>query len=164
MVLLAGCGAGGGGRTAPAGAGGPVPAVPTPTRAPTTASWSSVKPNALYARTDIGGAYRWDPTTMGWMPIVAGTGPGPAGSRFHGIDSVALDPDNDQPIYIATGKHTFEADGSIFVSHDRGDTWTHVDLPLPLGSSNPGRAMGDRPIVYPHLPSALFHGARTAGL
>ena len=132
-------------------------------------TWSSIKrggaglglhprsANVLHARTDVGGAYRWDPTTMGWTPIADG-------NRFHGIESVALDPNDDQPIYIATGKHTFEANGRIFASCDRGGTWKPVDLPFPLGGGNPGRAMDERLMVAPHLPSTLFHGARSAGM
>ena len=138
-------------------------------------TWSSIKrggpglglhprpANVLHARTDVGGAYRWDPTTMGWTPIADGGSLRAAGNRFHGIESVALDPNDDQPIYIATGKYTFEANGRIFASGDRGVTWTHLDLPFPLGGNNPGRAMGGRPVVEPHLPSTLFHGPRTAG-
>lgn len=171
MIVLAGCGAGGG-SLASAG----VPA-PTPTPPPTT--WSNIKrggegsvtglafhptsANVLYARTDIGGAYRWDPITMSWTPIAGGIGASAAQSRFRGIESILLDPNNDQPIYIATGKYTFVANGRIFASSDRGATWTHLDLPFPLGGNNPGRAMDGRPMVEPHLPSTLFHGPRTAG-
>jgi hypothetical protein len=94
-------------------------------------------------------------------------GPGHDGLDAHrqpGIESVALDPNDDQPIYIATGKHTFEANGRIFASSDRGGTWKHVDLPFPLGGGNPGRAMDERLMVVPHLPSMLFHGSRSAGM
>jgi hypothetical protein len=149
MLLLIGYSAEGG---SPARAGGPVPVVPVPAT------------NVLHARTDVGGAYRWDPITMSWAPITNGVGPGAAGSRFRGIESIALDPNDDQPLYIATRKQTFEANGRIFVSSDHGHSWTHVDLPFPLGDGNPGRAMGERPMVVPHLPSTLFQGARMAGL
>jgi hypothetical protein len=177
MLLLIGYSAEGG---SPARAGGPVPVVPVPAPTSTATTWFSIKrgghgavtglmfhptaTNVLHARTDVGGAYRWDPTTMSWAPITNGVGPGAAGSRFHGIESIALDPNDDQPLYIATRKQTFEANGRIFVSSDHGHSWTHVDLPFPLGDGNPGRAMGERPMVVPHLPSTLFHGARTAGL
>jgi hypothetical protein len=155
MILLAGCGTGGGGGTSLARAGGPVPVMSAP--APTTTAPGSFMPggagsvtglafhptsvNVLYARTDAGGAYRWDPTTMSWTSIADGAGLGAARSRFHGMSSIALDLNDDQPVYIATGKYTFEANGRIYVSNDRGRTWTHVDL-----------------------PSAPSFGARTAGL
>ena len=52
------------------------------------------------------------------------------------VGKCALDPNDDQPIYIATGKHTFEANGRIFASSDRGGSWKHVDLPFPLGGNH----------------------------
>ena len=120
--------------------------------------------NLLYARTDIGGAYRWNAATSSWTPITDGLGFGAAESRFHGIESIAVDPNNDQLVYMATGMYTFEGNGRLYISSDRGDHWTHVDLPFPLGGNNPGRAMGERLVVDPNKPSTLFYGSRTAGL
>jgi hypothetical protein len=187
--LLAACGGGGGGSTGTgAGTGTAVaqpPAPVTPVQPPETVAaaptkWSSVKfggggyvtglvyhpasANLLYARTDIGGAYRWNPTAQSWTPITDGLGFGAAESRFHGIESIALDPNNDQLVYMATGMYTFEGNGRLYISNNRGDTWTHVDLPFPLGGNNPGRAMGERLMVDPNKPSTLFFGSRTAGL
>ena len=120
--------------------------------------------NLLYARTDIGGAYRWNPATSSWTPITDGLGFSATESRFHGIESIALDPNNDQLVYMATGMYTFEGNGRLYISSDRGDHWTHVDLPFPLGGNNGGRAMGERLMVDPNKPSTLFYGSRTAGL
>jgi len=181
LMVLAGCGSGGGSAgTAPAAeAVAVVPPVATPT-APATATWNSVKwggggyvtgliyhpttANLLYARTDIGGAYRWDPSTSSWTPITDGAGFGAAESKYHGIESIALDPNNDQLVYMATGMYTFEGNGRLYLSSDRGTHWTHVDLPFPLGGNNGGRAMGERLMVDPNKPSILFYGSRTAGL
>ena len=120
--------------------------------------------NLLYARTDIGGAYRWKQATSSWTPITDGLGFGAAESKYHGIESIALDPNNDQLVYMATGMYTFEGNGRLYVSSDRGDHWTHIDLPFPLGGNNGGRAMGERLMVDPNKPSILFYGSRTAGL
>jgi xyloglucan-specific exo-beta-1,4-glucanase len=118
----------------------------------------------LYARTDIGGAYRWNPAVSTWTPITDGLGFGAAESRFHGVESIALDPNNDQLVYMATGMYTFEGNGRLYISSNRGDTWAHVPLPFPLGGNNPGRAIGERLMVDPNKPSTLFFGSRTAGL
>ncbi|MGW8392618.1 dockerin [Pseudoduganella sp. HUAS MS19] len=120
--------------------------------------------NLLYARTDIGGAYRWNPATSSWTPITDGLGFGAAESKYHGVESIALDPNNDQLVYMATGMYTFEGNGRLYISSDRGDHWTHVDLPFPLGGNNSGRAIGERLMVDPNKPSTLFYGSRTAGL
>jgi hypothetical protein len=184
LLVVASCGGGGGGNAT--GMSAPVLQTPGPTP-PTTGTgttsattWASVKwggggyvsglifhpttANLLYARTDIGGAYRWDQASASWTPITDGLGFGAAESKYHGIESIALDPNNDQLVYMATGMYTFEGNGRLYLSSDRGNHWTHVDLPFPLGGNNGGRAIGERLMVDPNQPSILFYGSRTTGL
>lgn len=118
----------------------------------------------LYARTDIGGAYRWNPVNSSWTPITDGAGFGAAESRFHGVESMAVDPTDDRNVYMATGMYTFEPNGRLYISSDRGDTWTNVDLPVKVGGNNSGRAMGERLMVDPNKPNILYFGSREAGL
>jgi hypothetical protein len=120
--------------------------------------------NVLYARTDIGGAYRWNEATTSWVPITDGVGFSAAESRYHGVESIAVDPNNDQLVYMAAGMYTFGGNGRLYISSDRGDHWTHVGLPFPLAGNSPGRAIGERLTVDPNKPSTLFYGSRTAGL
>ena len=120
--------------------------------------------NLLYARTDVGGAYRWNQSTASWLPITDGLGFGAAESKYHGIESIAVDPNNDQIIYMAAGMYTTEGNGRLYISSDRGDHWTHVGLPFPLAGNSPGRAIGERLTVDPNKPSTLFYATRTAGL
>jgi len=136
------------------GAGGYVPGL---VFHPTTA-------NLLYARTDIGGAYRWNQATASWVPITDGLGFGAAESQYHGIESMAVDPNNDQLVYMAAGMYIGAGNGRLYISSDRGDHWTYVGLPFPLGGNNPGRAIGERLTVDPNKPSTLFYATRTAGL
>ena len=173
-ALLAGCS---GGNTTP-GASGTAPVLAATVGSATT--YSSVKwggggyvtgliyhpttANVLYARTDIGGAYRWNQATSSWTPITDGIGFNGGESRFHGAESIALDPNNDQLVYMVTGMYTFEGNGRIYISSDRGTTWTHYDLPFPVGGNNPARAIGERLSVDPNNPATLFYGSRTAGL
>jgi hypothetical protein len=120
--------------------------------------------NLLYARTDIGGAYRWNAANSTWTPITDGLGFGAAESKYHGIESIALDPNDDKLVYMATGMYTFEGNGRLYISSDRGDTWSHVPLPFTLGGNNPGRALGERLAVDPNKPSTLYFGSRESGL
>jgi len=120
--------------------------------------------NLLYARTDVGGAYRWNQAAASWVPITDGLGFGAAESRYHGIESIAVDPNDDRLVYMAAGMYTSEGNGRLYISSDRGDHWTHVDLPFPLAGNSPGRAIGERLTVDPNKPSTLFYGTRTAGL
>ncbi|HJV69348.1 dockerin [Ideonella sp.] len=120
--------------------------------------------NLLYARTDIGGAYRWNPAASSWTPITDGLGFSATEGRYHGIESIAVDPNNDQIVYMATGMYTFEGNGRLYISSDRGDHWTYVGLPFSLGGNNTGRAIGERLVVDPNKPSTMLYGSREAGL
>ncbi len=122
-------------------------------------------PNAIdvyYARTDIGGVYRWDRNASGWEAI---TDNFDVTEGYHiGAESVALDPNDDFRIYMSTGLYVPNGNGRIYISTDRGDSWAHAELPFPVGANNDGRAIGERMMVDPNLPSTLFYGSRTAGL
>ena len=179
-ALLSACGGGTDNRASDTGAAPRLLAASGKVSTTGGTTWNSVKfggggyvtglifhptsPHVLYARTDIGGAYRWNQQTSSWTPITDGLGFGAAESRFHGVESIAVDPTNDDLVYMATGMYTFEGNGRLYISSDRGDTWTHVDLPFPIGGNNAGRAMGERLMVDPNMPSTLFYGSRTAGL
>lgn len=120
-------------------------------------------PNVLYARTDIGGAYRWNPATSSWVPITDSMG---VSEGFHmGSESMALDPNDDQRVYMSTGLYTWAGrNGRLSISTDRGDNWTHVDLPFRVGANDQGRAIGERMMVDPNKSSVLYYGTRTSGL
>jgi hypothetical protein len=125
--------------------------------------------NLMYARTDIGGAYRWNNSNGSWTPITDGIGFAGGESRFHGVESLALDPTNDQLVYMVTGMYTTDGGGNpqngrLYVSSNRGATWTHYDLPFPVGGNEDARAIGERLKLDPTNPSTMFYASRTAGL
>jgi xyloglucan-specific exo-beta-1,4-glucanase len=117
----------------------------------------------LYARTDVGGAYRWDPANSSWIAL--NDGMTAAEGFHHGVESLALDPNNDQFVYIVTGiSASADATARLYTSNNRGNSWTYVNLPFSAGANNLGRAIGERLMVDPNKPSTLFFGSRTAGL
>ncbi|GAB3453988.1 hypothetical protein GCM10027321_04690 [Massilia terrae] len=123
----------------------------------------------MYARTDIGGAYRWNNSNGSWTPITDGPGFGGGESEFHGVESIALDPSNDQLVYLVTGMYTVDGGGNpqngrIYASSNRGASWTHYDLPFPVGGNEDARAIGERLQLDPTNPSTMFYASRTAGL
>jgi hypothetical protein len=123
----------------------------------------------MYARTDIGGAYRWNNFNGSWTPITDGVGFSGGESEFHGVESIGLDPTNDQRVYLVTGMYTKGGSGDlvngrIYASSNRGATWTHYDLPFPVGGNEGGRAIGERLKLDPTNPSTMFYASRTAGL
>ena len=120
-------------------------------------------PNVLYARTDIGGVYRWNATTSTWVAITDGLGI--KEGFFQGSESLALDPNDDKRVYMSTGLYDWDGrNGRLYISTDRGDNWTHVDLPFRTGANDPGRAIGERLMVDPNKSSVLYYGTRTSGL
>jgi hypothetical protein len=178
-VLLAGLIAGCSGGDSSTASNGTPKLLATSTAVPT--SWTSVKwggggyvtgliyhptnSSLLYARTDVGGIYRWNATNSSWIPLTDGVGFGAGEERFHGVESIALDPTNDQLVYITTSDTTYwGSNGRIYISSDRGSTWTHYDLPFPVGGNDTGRAIGERLKVDPTNPTTLYYGSRTAGL
>ncbi len=124
--------------------------------------------NVMYARTDVGGAYRWNGGGS-WTPITDGIGFGGGDGAYHGVESIAVDPANDNKVYLVTGitSHDWQGtpiNGRIYVSGDRGASWTHYDLPFPVGGNENARAIGERLKADPTNPSTLFYASRTAGL
>jgi hypothetical protein len=117
-----------------------------------------------YARTDVGGAYRWDDAAKHWVPLTDWLSADDA--NLSGIDSIALDPHDTGWVYLAAGTYTTERVGNaaILRSHDRGHTFQRADLPFKLGGNELGRGNGERLAVDPHNGHILFLGSRTAGL
>ncbi|MGY1410874.1 cellulase [Luteimonas sp. A611] len=118
----------------------------------------------LYARTDIGGAYRWESVGRRWTPLLDWMGEDDRGRL--GIESLALDPSDPDRLYLAVGTYLHErgADGAILRSHDRGATFQRAALPFKLGGNEQGRGNGERLTVDPNDGRVLLLGTRAHGL
>ena len=113
----------------------------------------------MYARTDVGGAYRWDTTAQRWIPITDGIGD----VDFTGIESLAVDPSDPNRVYLAAGIYS-RGKAAILRSADQGRTWLHTDVPFKMGGNESGRFNGDRLAVDPNNGAILFFGSRRDGL
>jgi photosystem II stability/assembly factor-like uncharacterized protein len=118
----------------------------------------------VYARTDMGGAYRWSCSDHQWIPLTD------MFDREHaddmGILSLALDPNDANRVYMACGKYTqsWAKTGALLSSIDRGTTWTRSPLPVKIGGNEEGRGAGERLQVDPNNGSILFLGTTNDGL
>jgi hypothetical protein len=119
--------------------------------------------NLIYARTDIGGAYRWNSTTNLWVPLMDWV-------TFNnwnmmGVESLATDPVNPNNLYIMAGTYTnswTSQNGTLLISHDQGATFpTQVTMPFKAGGNMPARNMGERLVVDPNDNNILFFAARS---
>ncbi|ONI86360.1 carbohydrate-binding protein [Saccharothrix sp. ALI-22-I] len=116
----------------------------------------------LYARTDMGGAYRWDGKAGQWVPLTDWV----ADWNMLGIESVATDPVDPERLYLATGTYTnhWAGNGAILRSTDQGKTFQRTDLPFKLGGNEDGRSMGERLAIDPADNRTLYLGTRKNGL
>jgi photosystem II stability/assembly factor-like uncharacterized protein len=117
-----------------------------------------------YVRTDIGGAYRWDTDDHRWIPLTDFIGL--SDLNYLGVESIGLDPSDPDRLYLATGTYTesFEGNGAMLLSGDRGRHFKIVPLPIKLGANDAGRFAGERLSVDPHLGPLIYFGSRLNGL
>lgn len=125
--------------------------------------FSPVEKGLVYARTDVGGAYRWNGADQTWIPLNDDL---PRDSSFMGIESIAPDPVDPNRVYAAAGTYvkSWAGNGAILKSEDRGNSWTRIDMPIQMGGNENGRSNGERLAVDPDQPSILYFGSRAKGL
>ena len=118
----------------------------------------------LYARTDMGGAYRWDVAAEQWIPLTDWVGE--KDWNLLGIDSVATDPVDPKRLYLAAGTYTNEwaGNGALLRSANRGRTFKRTPLPFKLGANEDGRGAGERLVINPKDNGTLLLGTRKNGL
>lgn len=124
--------------------------------------YNPTEEGVAYAKTDMGGAYRWNKETSRWDCITDCIGADDW--NLNGIESVATDPIEPNRVYLACGTYSNLGKGAIFVSEDYGSNWVKVDLPFGLGGNEVGRGAGERLMVDPNDNSILYFGTRTNGL
>lgn len=117
-----------------------------------------------YARTDIGGAYRWDDRAARWTPLTDQLGWDDW--NLLGVEALAVDPVHPDRLYLAVGTYaqSWAGNGAVLRSEDRGTTWTRTDLDVKLGGNEDGRGAGERLLVDPRDSDTLWLGTRHDGL
>lgn len=117
-----------------------------------------------YARTDVGGAYRWDDRMQRWVALTDWLAP--EDDNLMGIESIATDPSDPERVYLAAGTYLNAkvGNGAILRSSDRGQHFQRTNLPFKLGGNEMGRGNGERLAVDPNDGRVLFFGSRGAGL
>lgn len=117
-----------------------------------------------YARTDIGGAYRWDDRAARWTPLTDHLGWDDW--NLLGVEAIAVDPAHPDRVYLALGTYaqSWASNGAVLRSDDRGATWSRTDLAVKLGGNEDGRGMGERLLVDPRDGDTLWLGTRHDGL
>jgi hypothetical protein len=129
-------------------------------------SFHPTQRDLVYARTDMGGAYRWDKTASRWIPLTDWVGR--ANWNYLGIEAIGLDPSDSQRLYLAAGTYSYHGwsgcCSAFLVSTDQGSTFTTVTNSFPMGGNENGRFSGDRLAVDPNLGGKLYYGTDMNGL
>ncbi len=117
-----------------------------------------------YARTDMGGAYRWDDQARQWHPILDWM---PFKDlNLMGVESIALDPHDSKRVYLACGTYTNATtpNGAILRSADGAKSFQITRVPFKFGGNENGRGNGERMRVDPQDGRIVFLGTRHDGL
>jgi len=119
--------------------------------------------NLLYARTDVGGIYRYDFGESTWVPLMDGISENDKG--LYGTEAFALDPTDPKRIYVLAGTGYFsQGRTAIFRSEDYGTSWDTSYVEIEAHGNGMGRQTGEKLAVDPNKTNILFCGSRTKGL
>lgn len=119
----------------------------------------------MYARTDVGGAYRYDYEQKKWVQLLGFLNDADRG--FLSVDAMCVDPNDDDTLYLLCGCAYFsDARTVIFRSHDAGETFEEIDVTdlIQVHGNGYGRQTGEAIAVDPDNPDIIYCGGdATAG-
>jgi hypothetical protein len=115
--------------------------------------------NVVYARTDVGGAYRLNDSKTEWLQIVtADSMPDEQPGQMSGVISIASAPGNENIAYMAYRD-------SVYRSSNKGGTWTKTNVSGISGDANgDGRTTGERLAIDPANDNVVYYGTMGSGL
>lgn len=118
---------------------------------------------AMYARTDVGGAYRYE--NGRWVQLMGFVGSDDVG--LLAVDGLAVDPADDDRIYLLAGCEYFSNGKTVvFRSKDGGRTFESSDVTSLVRAHGNGasRQCGERIAVDPNAPNVVYCAGRTGGI
>lgn len=121
--------------------------------------FSRLERGLAYARSDMGGAYRFDANRSRWIPLMDDS---PRSSDF-GVESIAADPIDSDVVHAAVGVHRGDP-GAMLRSRDRGRSWIRTEVAFRMGGNEDGRGLGERLAVDPNDNRVLYFASRHDGL
>lgn len=120
--------------------------------------------STIYCRTDVGGAFRWEPagdaTNGTWVSVTDNMVPfgTPNAGTLMGVESLSADPSNLSRVYMAAGN-------GIWGSDDKGATWYPAGTPdIATDGNFLYKECGERLAVDPNNPNVVWYGSREDGL
>lgn len=126
------------------------------------------KPELMYSRNDTGGVYRFDRRAARWIPLSDSI---PfKWSQLYVADSLALDANDPDVLYVATGGGRWGSLWDVIKTTNGGKTWTRTNLKNAGGrdvyadAGGTEKPAGERLVCDPNDSRVLFYGTRSDGL
>ena len=113
----------------------------------------------FYARTDVGGAYRYNSSNDTWVSLLDGLTP--SQDLYDDVEAIAIDPNNTNMLYMVAGgggAWNVTCCGAVLISWNQGATFQEIPLTFQVNGNEPNRNVGERLQVDPNLGSILFYG------
>lgn len=126
---------------------------------------SKTEQDLVYARTDVGGAYRLDAANDKWIPLLDWVSESELG--YLGVESIAIDPVETNKVYMLVGTSYFNnGKSAILRSSDYGNTFSITDVTnqFKAHGNGMGRQSGEKLAIDPNSTNILFCGSRENGL
>ena len=119
------------------------------------------KAGVFYARTDIGGVYRFEEEKQCWKSLIDHVTMDDLSETYP--TAIALDEHHPEKLYIACGIND-RLHGKLAVSQDRGETFRYYEMPMHIHGNLNGRGTGYRLIVDRQSEEKLWFASQDSGL
>lgn len=119
------------------------------------------QPGILYARTDIGGVYRYDYEKKHWKSLIDGVSMEDISETFP--IACALDENHPEYLYIMSGING-QGYGKFSISEDYGETFIHKKIPVTVHGNLCGRGTGYRLAADKKDENILYFASQLDGL
>lgn len=119
----------------------------------------------VFARTDVGGAYRYDAASGRWVALLDWVSEGETG--LQGVESLAIDPNNAANVYLLAGTSYFNNGKTVILhSTDYGRSFKTIDVTSKFKAhgNGMGRQSGEKLQVDPGNGAVVYAGTRRDGL
>ncbi|MCD7708778.1 MAG: endoglucanase [Clostridiales bacterium] len=123
--------------------------------------FSGSEKGLLYARTDIGGTYRFDSANESWTSLIDHVTMDDLSETFP--IALALDDGHPERLFVVCGDYVSEG-GVLAYSEDFGENFSYHEIPTYVHGNLPGRGTGLRLIVDKENSDRLFFAGQRDGL
>ncbi|MBR3418013.1 MAG: 1,4-beta-glucanase [Oscillospiraceae bacterium] len=117
----------------------------------------------MYARTDVGGAYKYDYDKEEWVQLLGFINDADRG--LLSVDAMAIDPTDDNTVYFLCGCAYFSNEKTVvFKTTDGGRTFRAFDISdeIKVMGNGDGRQCGESIAVDPDNPKIIYAGGDVA--